>query len=71
MTINIKEKEMKKDIRTLEELMNILPNHLHIARNENALKHDRYRIFNMAKGQFLEWGTKTVRELLLRLEKSL
>jgi len=53
------------EILTTDELLEMLPNHLHLARNENAEHHDRWRIYNRAHKKYLDPGTSTARELLI------
>ena len=58
----------------IEELLENLPNHLHLARNDNAPDHDRWRIYNSATKEYTEPGFPTVRDLLVytynRIEES-
>lgn len=51
---------------TTDELLEELPNNLHLARNGNAREDDRWRIFNSHTGQYVEPGYATARELLVR-----
>ena len=50
---------------TTDELLDCLPNHLHLARNSNAPDHDRWRIYSDATKKYIEPGMKTARELLV------
>lgn len=50
---------------TTDQLLEVLPHHLHVARNDNAELHDRWRIYNMSSGKYVEPGKAVVRELLI------
>jgi len=50
---------------TTDELLELLPNNLHVARNDNAPEHDRWRIYNSATHQYVEPGFSTARELMI------
>lgn len=50
---------------TTDELLELLPNHLQLARNENAPAHDRWRVYNPFTQEHIEPGQKTARELLI------
>lgn len=50
---------------TTDQLLEVLPHHLHVARNDNAESHDRWRIYNMSSGKYVEPGKAVVRELLI------
>lgn len=63
---------MQKSISelTIEELLESLPNHLHLARNDSAPDHDRWRVFNRISGRYIETGCGTAREVLELLEQN-
>lgn len=50
---------------TTEQLLETLPQHLHVARNDNANPHDRWRIYNMTSKEYIEPGAQNVRQLLV------
>lgn len=50
---------------TTDELLDELPSNLHLARNENAPEHDRWRVYNMATGKYPAPGYATARECLI------
>lgn len=56
---------MKYEDLTTDQLLEALPHHLHVAHNDNAEPHDRWRIYNMASQKYLEPGTHDVRQLLV------
>ena len=51
--------------KTTDELLELLPSNLHLARNENAPDHDKWRIYNSATKKYIEPGKATARELML------
>lgn len=55
----------KFDDMTTDELLEQLPNNLHIARNDNAPEHDRWRIYNTATEKYVEPGFPNARELMI------
>lgn len=56
---------MEYEDLTTDQLLEVLPQHLHVARNDNAESHDRWRIYNMASKKYLEPGSHNVRQLLI------
>ena len=51
----------------LEELINHLPSHLHISRNEYAREDDRYRLYSTATEEYIEkFNGATVEEVMLK-----
>jgi hypothetical protein len=64
---------MNLENMTTNELAEKLPNNLHLARNENAPEHDRWRVWNSHTEKYCEPGAATVRDLLIatleRLDK--
>ncbi len=63
-----------KDMTT-NELLEHLPDNLHLARNGDAPEHDRWRIYNSHTKEYQEPGFPTARDLMvytcLRLEAHL
>jgi len=51
-------------MKTTDELLSEIPQHLHVARNDNAVPSDRYRILNSATGRYSAHGFATAREAL-------
>ncbi len=56
---------MEYENLTTDELLENLPNNLHLTRNDNAPWHDRWRIYNNHTKKHIEPGCLTARELLL------
>lgn len=52
---------------TTDALLDLIPNHLHLARNSNAPDHDRFRFYSTATKQYLEPGKPTAREATIAL----
>ncbi|MES9901099.1 MAG: hypothetical protein ABW168_00285 [Sedimenticola sp.] len=50
---------------TTDELLELLPNNLHVARNDNAASNDRWRIFNSHTKKYVEPGYPTARTLMI------
>lgn len=50
---------------TTDELLEQLPNNLHVARNDNAPEYDRWRIYNSHTEKYVEPGFPTARELMI------
>lgn len=50
---------------TTDELLEKLPNNLHLARNDNAPEHDRWRIYNWHTKKYVEPGAATAHQLLV------
>ena len=50
---------------TLEELLNILPDNLHVARNDNADENNRWKIFNRVLNKYVGGGFPSARELII------
>jgi len=48
-----------------DELLELLPDNLQVARNSLASSNDRYRFYNLARHEFTTNGFATVRELIL------
>lgn len=48
-----------------DELLERLPNNLHLARNDNAPEHDRWRIYNSHTEKYVEPGFPNARDLML------
>lgn len=57
--------EAEYEYLSTAELLEALPQHLHVARNDNAEHHDRWRIYNMASNKYIDPGQATVRSLLV------
>ena len=55
----------KFDDMTTDELLEQLPNNLHVARNDNAPERDRWRIYNSHTQKYVEPGFQTARELMI------
>ena len=52
--------------KDLEELLEELPNNLHLARDSNAPRHDKYRMYNKATGKYLEsTGSDTAKGFII------
>lgn len=51
--------------QTTDELLETLPNHLHLARNDKADVSDRWRVYNTHTQKYIEPGASTARELLV------
>ena len=58
---------MQYDEMSTDELLELLPNNLHLARNDNAPEHDRFRVYNSAIGQYEEPGASSARDLLVSM----
>ena len=48
-----------------DELLELLPDNLHIARNSNAPNFDKYRLYNTTTKKYTKIGRESVRELLI------
>jgi len=53
--------------KTTDELLEKLPDHLHLARNKNADVIDRWRVYNSCTKKYVGFGASTARELLVRM----
>lgn len=62
---------MEFEKMTLDDLLENLPNNLHIAKNDNAPEHDRWRIYNCFTQKYIEPGFSNVRDLLIYICKRL
>jgi len=66
---------MKYSDMGTDELLELLPNNLHLARNSNASDTDRWRMYNMASKKYPSPGFKSARDLLIytldRIDKSM
>jgi len=62
-----KEIDMKADFeqKSTDDLLELLPSNLHLARNENAAAHDRWRIYNAFTQKYTEPGADTARNILV------
>lgn len=56
---------MQYEEMTTDALLEKLPNNLHLARNDNAPDHDRWRIYNSATQKYAEPGAPTAREMMI------
>ena len=48
-----------------DELLELLPSNLHLARNENAPAHDRWRVYNTVTEKHVAPGAVSCRDLLI------
>ena len=55
----------KYEVMSTDELLEQLPANLHIARNENAPEHDRWRVYNSATSKYITPGYSTAHALLV------
>lgn len=62
---------MEYEDLTTDQLLEALPQHLHVARNDNAEPHDRWRIYNTASEKYLEPGSNNVRQLIVATLKQI
>lgn len=58
---------MNYDDKTTDELLELIPNNLHLARNSDAPDRDRFRMFNSANGKYIEPGAKTGRRAIIKM----
>lgn len=56
---------MRYENMTTDDLLERLPNNLHLARNDNAPDHDRWRIYNSATQKYTEPGAPNAREVMI------
>ena len=57
------------DHLTTEELLERMPDNLHLAKNSNAPEHDKWRVFNSHTKKYVEPGFGTARDLMLHVLK--
>ena len=48
-----------------DELLELMPDNLHLAKNSNAPEHDRWRVFNSHTKKYVEPGFSTAKELMI------
>jgi len=56
---------------TTDELLDALPDHLYVARNDEADPEDRWRIYNRVTKKYIDPGYPTVRDLMINTLKIL
>lgn len=56
---------MRYEDLTTDELLDALPQHLHVAKNDFADPADKWRIFNTVTEQYIAPGYETARQLLI------
>jgi hypothetical protein len=55
------------DDYSTDDLLERLPSNLHLARNENAPEHDRWRMYNSATDEYITPGHSTARAAMIHL----
>jgi len=55
------------DDYSTDDLLERLPSNLHLARNDNAPEHDRWRMYNSATDEYIAPGHSTARAAMIHL----